>query len=374
MGRLRQFTTLTLTALLACVGTLPAVAGERKVNDQVENLLELSDAAPRMAKGQFVAVPIPMANPTLGTGLQGALLYLHAERPNDSSPAATSGLVGMYTDSKSWAIGAFHDNAWLNDRIRFRAAMGKGVLNLRYYLLGIRDRDLSIPYQIETVAFTTQLLGRLHTASRWFAGLDWIYADSDINYGNSQSTFDVIPLLNAKLSGAGPVLQYDSRDDKYYPASGIYFKTSWHRFDEAIDSDFNYDNIQSFANGYFSFTPQLTLAGRVNVERSGKQTPFFIMPMLDIRGIPRDRYRDLNVASLHSELRYKFSQRWGVVGFAELGAFGDSFKDLSDYSPVWGIGAGLRWQATSAQLLHLGLDIAYAEDNAELYLRVGEKF
>ncbi len=79
------------------------------IDENKEDALQGAELIP--AKGNFVAVPIPISNPTVGTGLQAALLYLHPKK--DTQPQnSTSGIVGMYTDSNSWLAGIFHDGYW----------------------------------------------------------------------------------------------------------------------------------------------------------------------------------------------------------------------------------------------------------------------
>ena len=52
--------------------------------------------------GNWVTVPVPVANPTVGNGLQVAVLYLHPQAAGqDRAPAATSGVVAMGTDRKT---------------------------------------------------------------------------------------------------------------------------------------------------------------------------------------------------------------------------------------------------------------------------------
>ena len=67
------------------------------IDQQVEDTQKGAELIP--AKGNFVAVPIPISNPTVGTGLQAALLYLHPKKDDSQSQNSTSGIVGMYTIS-----------------------------------------------------------------------------------------------------------------------------------------------------------------------------------------------------------------------------------------------------------------------------------
>ena len=67
------------------------------IDENKEDTQQSAELIP--AKGNFVAVPIPISNPTVGTGLQAALLYLHPKKDDSQSQNSTSGIVGMYTIS-----------------------------------------------------------------------------------------------------------------------------------------------------------------------------------------------------------------------------------------------------------------------------------
>ena len=93
-----------------------------------------------------------------------------------------------------------------------------------------------------------------------------------------------------------------------------------------------------------------------------------------MRGFSSDRYRDQHTISLHSEARYKFLPRWGVIGFYEVGWFNNNSSDLFDDDMVKSIGAGLRWQVTKEQGMNLGVDVAYSSGDYTIYVQVGEGF
>jgi hypothetical protein len=105
--------------------------------EEVEELVRTAKegAAVQKKKGQWVPVPIPMSNPTVGTGLQFVLMYLHGDK-KPGMPNRTSGLAGMYTDNDSWFTGGFHDGYLSTGDIRIQAYGGYGNLNLKYYGVG----------------------------------------------------------------------------------------------------------------------------------------------------------------------------------------------------------------------------------------------
>jgi hypothetical protein len=108
---------------------------EDEIEQQIEDAKQGGAVAPR--RGNWVPVPMLISNPTIGTGLQAVLMYLHPKAEGDSrSQNATSGLTGLVTNTESWAVGMFHDNSWANDRYRFTGIAGYGELNLKYYGVG----------------------------------------------------------------------------------------------------------------------------------------------------------------------------------------------------------------------------------------------
>mgnify|MGYP003133653538 CR=1 FL=1 len=112
----------------ACVAgclSLPCAAAVTETDTFMANV-EKGTHGPNLEKGNWVVAPIPVSNPTMGTGLQLATLYLHPSRDGNGGPNPTSGLGAMYTDTNSWGVGAFHQDYLLDDRLRVTAAACAG--------------------------------------------------------------------------------------------------------------------------------------------------------------------------------------------------------------------------------------------------------
>ena len=63
--------------------------------------------------------------------------------------------------------------------------------------------------------------------------------------------------------------------------------------------------------------------------------PFYDLPSLFLRGIPRGRYIDNAAAVLEAELRYDFTRRWTAIAFGGAGrvaeARGEEAADLTGW-------------------------------------------
>ena len=364
---------MLLILLLAL--TYPVV-GYSSSEDQSEEIIEDAHQAGALSKGKWVAVPIPVSNPTLGTGLQAALLYLHPTKDEDT-PNATSGIAAMYTDTDSWFVGGFHDNNFKQDKYRLKAFGGYGVLNLDFF--GVGNTNLpdaaSLPYEFKGALGSVRFLSRLPSTDNWYLGLQYLFLDSEITFETSMLN-PLLPDVNGKVTTAalGLVLTYDSRDDNYYPIRGQYTEAKYMNFGETWGGDYDYEKIIGYYNVYASVHEKVVLAGRVRIDTSSGDTPFFNLAYLDMRGFPRGLYLDDSSLSLTAEARYKFLPRWGVIGFYEMGWINNSFSQLTNGKRVTSYGGGLRWQVTKDKKLNLGLDFAVSTDDQAIYVRIGEQF
>lgn len=370
----------TLTVVICAILTLFSSQG---IADRVEDIYSETGERAKQGneisaehKGKWLPVPIPMSNPTVGTGLQAALLYLHAKKGDDpDAPNATSGIGGMYTDSDSKALGIFHDNSFSGDRFRLRAMAGSGDLNLKFFGVGDTLVDYSIDFNMEVDTTMLQFSTRLPGTKDWFLGLRYLWIDADVDFERS-NLFPVLPDVHTNIvsSNLGLLLTYDSRNDNYYPTKGGYLELIASKDSPNWGSDYDFKRNTVKYVQYFSITEKQTLALKGAVSDVGEDAPFFLMSTLKMRGFAAGRYLDNSSAELHAEWRYKFLPRWGVVTFAEAGKIADSLSTLSGNSTVKCYGAGLRWQAIESKQMHLGIDFAFSDDDDAVYLRVGEAF
>ena len=373
---------LTYIACMALIMSLVSTGAWASVDDafsdKSEKLTQLKEVKPsEKGKGSWLPVPIPIANPTVGNGVVGALLYMHP-KDSEAEPTTTSGLGGMYTDSGSWFVGLFHDDYWLNDRIRFKIAAGTGDFNLDYYSAGAGagEEDDPLNYDISSNLSSIQLLGRLKDESNWYLGARHVYTDADVVFniplGKEE---DVVALEGeSKTSSLGFLSMYDSRNNNYYPTGGQYLELLFSKDREDWGSDYHYDKFTGFYNTYLPLTDMGTLAIRGWASSVVGDSPFYMLPTLNMRGFARGRYRDEVAMSGHLEWRHKVSERWAYVAFTEIGNAADDYREAFQGDWVTSYGAGIRWQVLASQPLNLGVDVGFSGDDKAIYLQVGERF
>ena len=245
---------IKITSLLLLLVVVPVYAADKESTDEIIDE-SVKTASVFESKGQWVPVPIPVSNPTVGTGLQAVLMYLHPKQA-ESTHNSTTGLVGMYTDTASWFTGIFHDGSSVNDTIRYTGFLGAAHMNLHFY--GIGDSkiigDKSIPYRFNAIVTSGQVQTRIPNTSHWFAVINYIYIDSD----TTVSVDDIVPgtpVLDGtiKTAGLGLMVTYDSRDNNYFPAQGQWLESKWVDYGESWGGDMTYNKSTFFFNHYHTF-------------------------------------------------------------------------------------------------------------------------
>ena len=351
-------------------------SGAQDFYESIGDSAERSDALKGYTKGSFLAVPIPVSNPTVGTGLQTALLYLHGKAAEDNTPNATSGLAAMYTDNETWLFGAFHDNYLFDDKLRLLAVAGTGDINLDYY--GSRPesifKDRPIGYSVKGDLALVQLLGKIPGTDHWYGGFKASYFGSNVEFDFTEF-ISFLPKIDLDLDiiTLTAITKYDSRDDNYYPTVGRLFTLSASRNDERWNSDVEYTKYAGEYTQYFSLDDQHVIATSFDLQQVEGDAPFFLLPGLNMRGFSMNKYKAEAAASAHLEWRYKFKPRWGVMTSFEMGAVGQDLGQLNDSGVISSFGIGLRWQVQKSQKLNLGIDLGISEDDQALYIVIGEK-
>jgi len=68
----------------------------------------------KLQRGDFVIVPIPISNPTLGSGLVAGAAYFYAqtEEQKKRQPASVTATAAMYTSNDSRAFAVVQQNYW----------------------------------------------------------------------------------------------------------------------------------------------------------------------------------------------------------------------------------------------------------------------
>jgi len=348
---------------------VPAIPGD--VDDELEAL--------GSRNREFVLAPLPSRSPLLGWTLAVPVMFLY--KPSFTVEEDTtwiSGVMGFYAENDSWGAGAFHKMSFGGDRWRLMGAVFSSDLNYEYFGIG-GDPDLSIPLNQPMSLLMAEALRRVRP--NLFVGLRASFSHSEVSLDLPPDLLPpgvTPPDISSKfdLATVSPRLQFDSRDNQFYPMAGSLIDGTLSFGLESLGSDRDYEIYKLEFNNYRKFARSGVLAARVAFEYASGDAPFFVYPAFgsgaDLRGYQTGSYRDRFLFATQLEYRHRLTQRLGVVGFAGIGTVSDEFGRWGKSLPS--LGAGLRWVVAPKNNMSLRLDVAQGRDDIEFYLGIGEAF
>ena len=370
---------MRLVAAAACSLALTAHAVEPAQLAREIGVDPSKEVAQTRVFEDVVVAPIPISNPTVGTGL--AVVVMPFYHLGDASPLSNTAVALGYTSSGSWAIGAAQSTRLRGDDLRIDGFLA--YINLRYPFYGIGasagEKGLGVPIQQKAFAFAPELLFKV--APGVFLGARYRGVRVDTALDTADVTPGLAPIVDVSssitTSGIGPVAVLDTRDNEMSPASGWLADFRANFAEHNFGSDGSYRTFSASVNHYGRLGPGV-LALRGYACGATDQAPLFDLCLFgggnDLRGYEIGRYRDRAMFAAQTEYRFPLSGRFGAVAFAGVGKVASSFDEMGSEPALPSIGAGLRWLASAKARVNLSIDVAKGRDDTSLYVYVKEAF
>lgn len=179
------------------------------------------------------------------------------------------------------------------------------------------------------------------------------------------------------ISGAGVSISWDSRDNIFFPGNGSYHVVSAASYGSVLGGDYFYDGLTIDLRKYAALDSNKIIAIQAYGSFTDGDPPFGWLPRLGgiIRGYYPLRYIDRSLLAFQVEYRWHpLWKRFGVTGFAGMGAVADGLSDFrSDYFK-FAAGVGIRYLFIQAEGLNIRFDIGVGEESSEIYFNIDEAF
>lgn len=338
--------------------------------------IRTDDAPFKLQSGSFVAVPIPISNPTLDSGLVVATAYFHPQTEEEAAaqPATVTGIGALYTSTDSRGALAFHQSYWGQDKWRFTGVGGSADLRLELKLANNATGSAGIDWRVEGSFLYTRLARRI--AGNWYGGgvIRLIDTEQSFESGTDIESPDLEVSSRIAATGIGILFEYDTRDMPINAYSGRYAKIGAMFNDDSTGSDQTYHTYSLGFSSYHPLTDSLVLAWELLGCRKGGRPPLWDACQIPLRGFSMFDYLGTASAAGQVETRWRFLDRWGLVTFAGTGSVSSSFGTIDTEQTVTSYGAGLRFDVLPAKRVNLRLDFARSEGNEAVYFSVGEAF
>ncbi|MBT1699538.1 hypothetical protein KK083_21750 [Fulvivirgaceae bacterium PWU4] len=330
----------------------------------------------------FLPLPFVITEPALGNFGGGLALVFLKRRPPISDtvsskvrvkqvPPDITGGGGLYTLNNSWAAMAFRLGTWARARSKYRVLGGYADLNLSFYRDTDEGEEKEFRFKLRTTPFFSSFQKNF-AASPWSAGISYLFLNTDAELQSE----DLPEFLDGKewssrVSMPGIVVEMDNRDNIFTPNRGMYWRLSTGWSDNGFGSEYDYVNLNSFFHFYTPLWPALIAGFRYEMQEVFGDAPFYLLPYLNLRGVPVARYQGNIYSVVEVELRWDFVPRWSLVGFGGTGKVYDEWNTFSKSPWTSSGGGGFRYLVARKFKLRMGLDLAKGPEQWAYYVVLG---
>ena len=372
-----------VTILLLIIAFQPAFA-QRKILPKF--LYDMYFSKDSTKRASFVLLPVISSAPETGLELGGSALYsFYTDTLSKNTRVSNIFAYGTLTTKGQSRIN-ISTNYWLPQN-KYHITAALGYINFPFDFYGIGNN---------TVKSNADRLGQKRvklsfTGEKKFGdniylgivagGFDYRFKDVE-----TDGVFATDPTIEGRHGGTsvyiGPSLVFDSRNNNTFTTKGILIN-SYLNLTKGLFSNNSYKgglfNIE-YAQ-FFSLGKRLVLG--LNIQEQslvGSQSPFYLLPAMGndeiMRGYYNGRFRDRNLLAAQTELRYRLSDRFGVVGFAGTGQVFN--KSFNEFKPNYG--GGMRYFFDTEKGLSIRIDYGVGEKRpgesrqSGVYIGLGEAF
>jgi hypothetical protein len=324
-----------------------------------------------------VPVVAPITEPAVGYGAIGSVVFVDRNEPAPGQPFARPNIAavgGLATENGTQGAFGAHLGNWREGRVRTLAALAKVDLNLDFFGLGAGQGPPAngVGYAIEATGGVLGASGQLGRSSFW-AGVRYVRAATTVSL---QRSLPGLPGVSADdfdltLAALTPSVTYDTRDNFFTPTRGWYVDLSLPLYREALGSDRDFETSTLTVLYFHPVASSLFLSARGTAQWSSSDTPFYLRPFVQLRGVQALRYQGDQAASGEAELRWQFHPRFSAVAFAGAGQARAQIASRDREESVTSGGVGLRYLVARQHGLHMGLDVAFGPDSPVLYVVFG---
>jgi outer membrane protein assembly factor BamA len=337
-------------------------------------------------------VPGPFYNPNLGVGVTLIpMLMFHPDKNDTVSPPSLVLLNMIYAAKPPLESAGARQSFFVSaasrlylDEDRWRIVPTVAYFNLFQQFYGVGGNadtsDALFHFRLEETAAFLQVFRQVGWKGFYLGALlGYVAFHTKTDDPANQAILESLGSGSAWRGqpNFGVLAQYDSRNNKYYPSTGVNFNL---RVNGSAQSGEEYLVIAPGFNQYFPLQGErLILAYRIFGQFGfGSTLPIAAYAHYGIRGTTlgyeSGEFIDKKMAGAESEIRWLVWKRVGLEGGVGIGKV---FADFGDFGGepwlpgVWGSGT---YKIMEAQDLRARMTFAYGKSGLLFYFTIGQTF
>ncbi|MCJ7682297.1 MAG: BamA/TamA family outer membrane protein [Candidatus Aminicenantes bacterium] len=325
----------------------------------------------------FLPVPLVFYMPETRWAFGAATLFSYNPRGHSSKTRpSTLSLSGYTTQNRQYSI-ELQPEIYLENETYFI----KGALRISRYpdrFFGIGDgttADMEESYTSEFVKLDLSFQKKIHPGSGLYAGVGYKY--------EHHRMIEVMPggipgREGGTLSALGLILNWDTRDNIYFPRTGRLFQFTADVYAAVLGSEFDFTALKLDLRTYVPLAKSHSLAFQFLMDTRLGEPPFYSLSQLGgdriLRGYYTGRFRDKTAVILQGECRLQVLKKLGVVIFAGLGNVTDHPGNLNFRTLKYSLGIGLRFFLSPGETPCIRGDFGLGKKSSGLYFTVKDAF
>jgi hypothetical protein len=367
-----------------CSFSLLAQKKRVSLKDSLDGRFDLSDYL--IEANGFVPVPFFITEPALG-GFGVAIIPIFIKKmppyvdsidgkliKTPVAPDVTGGL-GLYTVNGTWGFAGFRRGTLVKSRIKYSIGGAYLNVNMSFYRTFEQTGEKELKFNFKTSPIFLQAIKRIGF-SHWYAGLKYLFLRTAVTYVGDTILHSLVKNLetNRIVSQLGGIVELDTRDNIFTPDHGIKFHVDGVRSDNIFGSDYDFWRLNYYMYGYKEISKKIVGGLRVDGQQAFGDAPFYMLPYIDMRGIPVQRYQGKADILSEVEMRWDVVYRWSVMAYSGAGKAFDSWSDFGSTDCVWSYGTGFRYLLARKFKLRVGIDIARGPTTWAYYIVFGSNW
>jgi hypothetical protein len=380
----RTYCFLLLYTLMGLLSVAQQPTKSISLKDSIDNKFDLSDYI--IDANGFIPIPYIITEPALG-GFGGALfpVFIKKRPPYLDSvkgrleitplaPDITGGGV-LYTANKTWGAFAFRSGTIIKKRIKYLAGGGFIHLNMSFYKTFEQIGEKELKFTIDALPAVLQATKRLGF-SRWYAGFKYVFLKTSVSFRGDSSLHPLIdsPVTDKVVSQLGVLVEMDGRDNVFTPGKGIKFHIDFNRSTDAIGSDYEFWRLNYYTYWYHPLSRNIIAGFRIDGRQAFGDPPFYMLPFIEMRGIPSVRYQGKVSLLSEMELRFDMKTRWSLMFFGGTGKAFDEWNVFGEAAWHSSYGTGGRYLLARKFKLRVGVDLAHGPGTWAYYIVFGSSW
>ena len=332
-------------------------------------------------KSGFIFIPAIFYTPeTKFAGGASMIYYYRGDNDSAKSRPSTIQPTFIFTQ-KNQIIGSVAvDLYWQQETYRLNGDVSYKKFPDKFYGIGPETTDsMEEDFTPKTFAFFLNFYKKVSPGLN--LGLLYEFWDESISETDAGGllALGIIPgSAGGTVSGAGILVNRDTRDNIFYPTHGTFHQFSAAFFSGGIGSNFNFNRYILDLRKYYSLGTSSVLVFQGFASFITGNPPFQFLSRLGgkniMRGYYEGRYRDKNALVFQTEFRQRVLGRFGLVGFLGLGKVADEISGLDLEDAKSSFGLGLRYLWSSSEGINIRIDFGFKGGTPGPYITINEAF